>query len=719
MSKFTLEKCICPLFGRPSNFRSTVLPTNKAIILCCNEERHSLGKSSRINKEPKFKVISENVAQKVIALYVNASIPHVSFNRVVQKINTLHEEYIKIKSYLNNLKKKESPALRQKIDDFKSKCEQLFDISSCKCKNFEDCDCSVNERVPSFAQKFLIDQRGERKSFLRRNIFEAQLSECTVTLSPVAVQDEFSENTSCSSQHSQYTPEFNLKTEKIFTQTRVSLPKTAEVSQRYGVSDRATAAIASAVLLDHGIITCDNNVNVLDRNKIRRSKRKLNQSLIEEPIETPLKAVYFDGRKDNTLSQIKIGAKFRRSVIKEEHISCLMEPGSQYLGHFVPLTGSAQDICNELFTLLTEKGGVDNLELIACDGTVVNTGYKNGVIRRFEKMVNRPLQWIVCLLHFNELPFRALFIHIDGVTEGPNSFTGPIGKQLKNCELKTIVEFEAIDFPIPEVVEMNDLSEDQKYLLQICKAIKSGFCSLELSLKPPGTLNHSRWLTCANRILRLYVSTSEPSDELITIVNYLLNVYVPQWFSIRKNKSIKHGSRHFFEQIRLSRYLPENQRSVVDAAISRNSFFALPENILLSMMVDEDHEVRSLALQKILFARQKKQEVRCIKLPEINFNSTNYYEIIDWSVTPYNSPPVLNHISDDVLTTRLLNNEIYLDWEFEAYPCHTVAVERLVKLVTETSLKVCGQENREGYIRATLKSRGIMDKFNTKKDFVI
>jgi len=43
-------------------------------------------------------------------------------------------------------------------------------------------------------------------------------------------------------------------------------------------------------------------------------------------------------------------------------------------------------------------------------------------------MLGRVLQLIVCLLHHCELPFRHLFVKLDGTTTGPDSFSGPIGK---------------------------------------------------------------------------------------------------------------------------------------------------------------------------------------------------------------------------------------------------------------------------------------------------
>lgn len=49
--------------------------------------------------------------------------------------------------------------------------------------------------------------------------------------------------------------------------------------------------------------------------------------------------------------------------------------------------------------------------------------------------------------------------------------------------------------------------------------------------------------------------------------------------------------------------------------------------------------------------------------------------------------------------------------------CHTQAVERSVKLVTEVSGAVCGQTIINGFIRTTIESRKIMPHFHSKKDF--
>lgn len=61
-----------------------------------------------------------------------------------------------------------------------------------------------------------------------------------------------------------------------------------------------------------------------------------------------------------------------------------------------------------------------------------------GAIQWIEHAVGHAVHWSICLLHLNELPFRELFIQIDGVSVGPRQFSGNIGKMLPGCETRPI-----------------------------------------------------------------------------------------------------------------------------------------------------------------------------------------------------------------------------------------------------------------------------------------
>lgn len=102
--------------------------------------------------------------------------------------------------------------------------------------------------------------------------------------------------------------------------------------------------------------------------------------------------IYFDGRKDQTISQVKIGEKFARKTVLEEHIVLLSEPGSKYISHFTATSSTALAIKTDLFEFLVKKEfDIRNLNVIGYDGTVVNTGPNGGVIRLLELKLKRPL----------------------------------------------------------------------------------------------------------------------------------------------------------------------------------------------------------------------------------------------------------------------------------------------------------------------------------------
>lgn len=380
----------------------------------------------------------------------------------------------------------------EKIHKFVADCEMLFDIAACKCVNLSACSCEKDKKVPINEREFLIDQRTNRRMFIgnvdisatkqlqkqmKRKI-ERQLSQrskrgkyCSVNDNAID-HDNFTEddeepetdndnaidaNTRPSSHTLQSddsavgTPTTNYAktncadtqpeaTIVAGTQMRILLPTAARECDRWGISDRSAAAIASAVLQDIGIIDETDSSAVIDRSKIRRERQKHRKdlgSVVDR--NKDLQGLYFDGRKNKTRKQIAKGKKYHPTT--EEHIVLVSEPGAQYMGHVTPSSGKSADLKDSIVTFLTQNDiKTEKLVAIGCDGTNVNTGCDGGVIRLLELHCNRPFHWFVCQLHMNELPLHHLLIHIDGVTLGPNSFTGPIGKSLSIvvCQWSTL-----------------------------------------------------------------------------------------------------------------------------------------------------------------------------------------------------------------------------------------------------------------------------------------
>ena len=451
------------------------------------------------------------------------------------------------------------------------------------------------------------------------------------------------------------------------------------------------------------------------RHKVHRARVQRRKDHSTDKSKIKLTGLYFDGKRDVSMVNQKEGNKFYKKVT-EEHISLLMEPGGKYVGHFTPATGSSRSILQGIVKFTEDNGiSMDSILAIGCDGTNVNTGTKGGLIVLMEEYLGRPLHWFICMLHANELPLRHLFSNLDGKTSGPRCFTGPIGKLLQNCEIKPIQTFDPIEVP-PVVIDKTDLSTDQKYLLEIYEAVSSGRVSEDLGKRSPGSLNHARWLTTANRILRLYVSNVHQENNLITLVNFVMRVYVPMWFEIKANPYVASGARHIFKAISLVKQQPVDVQKIVVPVMQRNAYFAHHEIILLTMITDERPTIRELAWRRIKKSRENKssQKVREFKIPELKFDCNDYQDIISWQSINVTEPPATMAISDSELDNYISAKHLF---EADKYPLHTQAVERAIKVVSEASSRVCGQTTREGFITARLASRERVSIFESKKDY--
>lgn len=729
----------CPIFGVLTPFKENVLPTYADVIKYYSWLR--LEKLNENKQEPSVSDVCKKLVKDIKEIWKKSSISVVSDQQIFSQIKQYNDKYRTIKK---SLKSKYKDNYNKTVQRFKESAEtKLFDIASCKCKQFSTCKCK--NKIPIAERQFLLDQRTNRKMAIghldiettkkNQKAYERKSRELARKLkkSELQIVEHYSlskrepnelgciPSTSKAMDPSGPGPHSSSGTGKTSSssQMRLHLPTLAEACDRTGISDRSAAIIVSAALKDVGIISDTDPSKIVDRSKIRRERIKSRAKLTKIFRDHPPKvqAICFDGRRDKTLVKEKKGNKYYQKTVTEEHYVLVSEPGSRYLGHVSPTSGSAKAIKTSILQFLQKNTDINTIVAIGCDGTVVNTGSKNGVIRGLESDLRKPLQWLVCLLHTNELPLRHLMSYLDGKTSGPSGFSGQIGKSLESCESLPVVEFKKIETVLPPI-DVKTLSTDQKYMFEICQGICNGILGEDLALKSPGKMSHARWLTTANRVLRLYVATKEPSENLQILAEFIVKVYAVCWFEIKSSWSCKDGSRHLFNMIRRSRYLPGHLKKVIDPVIKRNGYYAHSENLLIAMIADDRKFIRELALRRILKCRKssaKTEDVRIFRVNELNFDCEDYVDLIDWQNVSISEPPLTMGISDENLTSMIcvIPDEIPL----LQFPCHSQAVERCIKLVTEASIAVFGSEARDGFIKARIESRKILPQFETKKQF--
>ena len=127
-----------------------------------------------------------------------------------------------------------------------------------------------------------------------------------------------------------------------------------------------------------------------------------------------------------------------------ELITVIAELGGHYLHLFKPKNGTGYEIASWLFELIHLYDSMDSIKAIGGDGTASNTGIHGGAFRWTEVMIGRPLQWVVCLLHYVELPMNHLLTLHTGQTKGPRSREGSLASQFYNLKHELMVDFTRI-----------------------------------------------------------------------------------------------------------------------------------------------------------------------------------------------------------------------------------------------------------------------------------
>lgn len=338
------------------------------------------------------------MSKQIKTIWNKASIPTVSHDRILQLLRKHHEKYLKLLKVPNA--RKCQAKYQEKLSCCRSESKhQLFDIAACKC-DLSCCSCDKTRCVPISEQKFLIDQRTLRLMYIskvdkaaseklekrmKRKHDEKKRFETHQKMIDNQKLRKESSNTdgnlsSTESDRQQWDSDDNVPLSRLLIQQpstsglmipppalcqpakqlrlKTELPTLARACDRHGVSDRTAAAIASAALQDFGIISPKDSGSVIDRSKIRRERKKKRHivQLAEEDDNSALHSLYFDGRKDRTIGSVKSSTKeFHRKTIVEEHISLLQEPGSKYIGHVTPASGSSKDIKHSIVSFLKNR----------------------------------------------------------------------------------------------------------------------------------------------------------------------------------------------------------------------------------------------------------------------------------------------------------------------------------------------------------------------------
>ena len=255
----------------------------------------------------------------------------------------------------------------------------------------------VAEKERKYSERLIKKQRDE-------NDYEKQMEEAQKVFEKY--DEKVDERNTMEDMDSSYEPPPAYLQKTITSQNRHRLTNTAKACDRYLVSNRAGAAVASGVLEDYGIITDDDQSQVIGPTKIANERHRYRMEIREKVKEgrSGISSLYFDGKKTATRVLVKNTKTGRWSpqLQIQDHYVILEEPGSEYLTHVTPVSGHGIVIAKAIYDFLIDESLQDEPILtIGGDGTNVNVGAENGVIHHLEIMLGHPVHYGICQLHGN------------------------------------------------------------------------------------------------------------------------------------------------------------------------------------------------------------------------------------------------------------------------------------------------------------------------------
>lgn len=510
---------------------------------------------------------------------------------------------------------------------------------------------------------------------------------------------------------------------------------------RFGVTNVAASHIATALLIDLSLVSEGDTKMVIDQQKIKRCRDAMREIVDKQwAHETKIQSIFFDGKKGDSLvpdpdfqpsissgiGQPKPRPKY--VVRPVENITILSQPGNHFLGFVSPDNGTGSAVCKAVTDYMNaSKYDWKDIIAIGTDGAGTNTGRENGAIARIERGLGRPVHWLICMFHLNEKCLARVLKVLGCDTSSNDTYIGPLGSLLSDAHRGVLLR----DFPAIKLQNMpaimpavSELTSDQKYLLEAAEAVSRGKVSSKFDGRSPGKLNNARWLTKANRILRLYMKTRNPPDALCTAVKYLQLVFIPMWFGIKMNPTFFNGSRHFFNFIQFSKSITDRQvTSAVEECLLYNFYYGFSEQIIIGMLTDEDAGVRTRGYEIIERIRKEVADstdnvVREVKRQSkafYNFNADRYYDLIDLDGENVFEPPSTMHFTDEDIENLKNAKAVPI---LPNIPCHSQAVEFYVQEVHRVA-PLAKPERRLNMVRCTALARRLNPYFKTKSKCIV
>ena len=450
--------------------------------------------------------------------------------------------------------------------------------------------------------------------------------------------------------------------------------------------------------------------HLFSKEGIRKARKSHRLDNAKPKFDPPI-AIGFDERRD------ECKASSSNNLNRKENVSVILfyEDGTEVnAGHFVPIDGTGKGLGKSLFNFCTEyKIDLSKLVALVSDGCIKMIGHVGGAHAAFEQLLGRPLVRCICFFHHLEKSFSCQFKLHGGQTTGPSTLSQPWHNLLKgNIHQQQIKDFKIIknDYLLHMIEEMDQnkdlkLSNDHRIFKGLCQVVLTGKQNNAVKRKI-GPINHARMTTVETRIIRAYLSEDHPSEQLLSMVNFLINVWAPVFMQSKLHYLNKFmGPKFLLLETKLAKmHLSDSELEVLNKSLNTNGVHASHENILLACLASDDPTERKLGVNILMNIRSKPPIKGIRKLHtsdyRVNINATC---LSDLNIIPLSEakfePAVTRCLSDSEIMS-ILNKPLIIK-----LPVSSVAVERAVKDTTRAAVLAGSVEEVNGVIQSTILSR--------------
>lgn len=135
---------ICPIAGNPTKFNRYNLPKIDDVMREVILTQHNL-MDEGMRPDIVLRETLKLVVEEICTVWKKTAIPIITEQRISALIRHYHQQRL---AFLKRCNSDQATSLyMQKVDNFISKWNALFDIAKCKCKEFHSCICDPVFRV--------------------------------------------------------------------------------------------------------------------------------------------------------------------------------------------------------------------------------------------------------------------------------------------------------------------------------------------------------------------------------------------------------------------------------------------------------------------------------------------------------------------------------------------------------------------------------------------